>query len=129
MIIPMTTRPGAPEAELSPGSSGWHLRQARHALDLTTIELGRLLGVAGRAVQRWELGEREVPPHLWLALRTLLEEQILRDKTRHRAPSPAALVIERLPYSDDVTGFLAGWWPPRSASSNRTDDTAGGPDD
>jgi hypothetical protein len=110
----MAIKRGLPEAERPEGSPGWHLQQVRHALDLTTVELGRTLGVGGRAVQRWEAGEREIPSHLWLALRTLLETQILRERRHHASsPSPAALVIEQLPYGMEASGFLAGWWPNR----------------
>ena len=52
------------------------IRAIRGALGLTQAELGRILGVAGNTVARWERGEREPPGNLVeLALRTVEAEQ------------------------------------------------------
>jgi DNA-binding transcriptional regulator YiaG len=44
------------------------LTEAREALHLSQATLARTLGVAANTVNRWEHGERTIPPYLTLAL-------------------------------------------------------------
>ena len=44
------------------------LGAARMAFNLTPAELAEFLGTHLRTVQRWEAGDREIPPHLWVTL-------------------------------------------------------------
>jgi DNA-binding transcriptional regulator YiaG len=46
---------------------------ARRQLELTQVELARVLGIALTTLQRWELGLTRPPPYLRLALERLLE--------------------------------------------------------
>lgn len=51
--------------------TGAELRKRRKDLNLTQAELGRLLGVSGNTVARWERDEIAFAPYLELALETL----------------------------------------------------------
>lgn len=53
---------------------GDELRKRREALSMTQEQLAAALGVASNTVARWERGERSIPPHLSLALKTVEQE-------------------------------------------------------
>jgi DNA-binding XRE family transcriptional regulator len=44
---------------------------ARKALGLSQAALARTLGVSLNTTNRWEKGERAIPPYLWLAIEGL----------------------------------------------------------
>jgi DNA-binding transcriptional regulator YiaG len=44
---------------------------ARKALGLSQAALARTLGVSLNTANRWEKGERPIPPYLWLAIEGL----------------------------------------------------------
>lgn len=54
---------------------GKELRERREALEMTQEQLATALGVKANTVARWERGERGIPPHLPLALKTVESEK------------------------------------------------------
>jgi repressor LexA len=54
---------------------GTELRKIREELGLTQDELAKALSVAANTVARWERGERKIPNHLPLAMKTVVAEQ------------------------------------------------------
>ena len=50
---------------------GTELRALREKVGMTQEQLAKELGVAANTVARWERGERTIPPHLPLALKTI----------------------------------------------------------
>jgi transcriptional regulator with XRE-family HTH domain len=57
-------------------------------------DLSRLLGVHKRTIQRWEHGERPMPPYLAPALAGL--EKLLLDGLRERASRTPTLASDRI---------------------------------
>lgn len=47
------------------------LKASREFLHLTQRELANILGVYQQSINRWEQGERKIPPYLHLALEAL----------------------------------------------------------
>lgn len=50
------------------------LRAWRAAHDLSQPALAALLGIHEMTLSRWERGEREIPPYLHLALRSVAQD-------------------------------------------------------
>ena len=57
---------------------GSELRRFREKLGLTQEKLAKALSVASNTVARWERGERGIPSHLPLALKTIESEALER---------------------------------------------------
>ena len=57
-----------------PIMAGDELRKRREALGMTQEQLAGELGVAANTVARWERGERSIPPHLSLALKSIEQD-------------------------------------------------------
>lgn len=53
---------------------GSELRGIRENLKMTQEQLAKALSVATNTVARWERGERKIPNHLSLALKTITSE-------------------------------------------------------
>ncbi len=62
------------------------LKQFRERIGLNQGELSKALSVAGNTVSRWELGTREIPKFLPLALETI-ERRLSESKTSSTAGS------------------------------------------
>lgn len=62
--------------------NGDDLKKWREKNGYTQQELGAMLGVHWGTVNRWENGKREIPPFLWLALKSIMKEYSRRPKTR-----------------------------------------------
>ena len=55
----------------SPTSDEW--RQLRHEVGLTQKEMAYLVCTTERTIQRWESGDRKIPPMAWKLIRLQLE--------------------------------------------------------
>lgn len=55
--------------------NGDELKTRREALEMTQEQLANALSVHVMTVSRWERGERAIPPHLPLALKTVEAER------------------------------------------------------
>lgn len=53
---------------------GSELREFRESQNMTQEQLAKALSVATNTVARWERGERKIPNHLPLALKTIATE-------------------------------------------------------
>ncbi len=53
-----------------------NIRDARTALGLSQAELGKRLGVTGRAVRLWEAGDRPAPQSVTLLLSIWLDPEV-----------------------------------------------------
>jgi len=68
--------------------TGQELKEWRRKWGISQGELGRLLGVAGFSVSRWETGTRAIPSFLALALKAL-ENQMEKEGQHNGSPGKA----------------------------------------
>jgi transcriptional regulator with XRE-family HTH domain len=54
--------------------TGQELREKRVALNMTQLELSKMLGISANTVARWERNEVMIPPYLPLALKSILKK-------------------------------------------------------
>lgn len=59
---------------MSPGE----LREARKGLNLTADEFGRVFGVTGRSISRYEAGDRSIPHALAVLVRLVGKFKVVR---------------------------------------------------
>jgi DNA-binding XRE family transcriptional regulator len=74
------------------------LKQFRERIGLNQGELSKALSVAGNTVSRWELGTREIPKFLPLALETI-ERRLSESKTDSTAGSQIKSTVSSKPKS------------------------------
>lgn len=72
------------------------LKKFRERIGMNQGELAKALSVAGNTVSRWELGEREIPKFLPLALETI-ERRLSESKTDSTAGSKAKSTVGSKP--------------------------------